>query len=273
MELQEIDALVEQQRLQRLERQRCEEDAARLAQQQEAAVFDSSCSSGNSDNHQHQHPAAGSQISDGKHASCKGSSNCKASSRSCSNHMPADKSNKSCKDIAAAGAVAGGWRGKESQRAKQVQQQSMRAAVESRRRLARGPRSGVLPDNAHGGANSPGPMLPSEDHRVVSTEYQAAGTQALMRVTLLAAGFVIGARGISARLIGQVTGAIVQSWTESCRYSYIPPSPPLPSSSEPMSMRPMHMTAHGKDIHYGVAANCEMLKQEMGVTAEPQEFH
>jgi hypothetical protein len=70
-------------------------------------------------------------------------------------------------------------------------------------------------------------MLPSEDHRVVSTDYQAAGTQALMRVTLLAAGFVIGARGISARLIGQVTGAIVQSWTESCRYVN---SPPLPST-------------------------------------------
>lgn len=222
MELQEIDALVEQQRLQRLERQRCEEDAARVAQQQEAAVFNSSCRSGNSDNHQQQHPAAGSQISDGKHALCKGSSSCKqqqlASSRSCSNNMPAvEKSNKSCKDIAAAGAVASGWRGKESQRAKQVQQQSMRAAVESRRRLARGPRSGVLPDNPNGGANNSGSMLPSEDHRVVSTEYQAAGTQALLRVTLLAAGFVIGARGISVRSIGQVTGAIVQSWTESCR--------------------------------------------------------
>lgn len=67
-------------------------------------------------------------------------------------------------------------------------------------------------------------MLPAEDHRVVSTDYQAAGTQALMRVTLLAAGFVIGARGISARLIGQVTGAIVQSWTESCRYFFFLPS-------------------------------------------------
>lgn len=98
---------------------------------------------------------------------------------------------------------------------KQHQKQSMRAAVESRRRLARGPRSGSTIADAQGGGQ---PMLPSEDHRVVSTDYQAAGTQALMRVTLLAAGFVIGARGISARLIGQVTGAIVQSWTESCRY-------------------------------------------------------
>jgi hypothetical protein len=33
------------------------------------------------------------------------------------------------------------------------------------------------------------------------------------------------------------------------------------------------MTAHGNDIHYGVAAICEMLKQEMGVTAERQEIH
>lgn len=94
----------------------------------------------------------------------------------------------------------------------------MRAAVESRRRLARGPRSGSTSADAQSGAGGQ-PMLPSEDHRVVSTVFQAADTQALMRVTLLAAGFVIGARGISARLIGQVTGAIVQSWTEACRYS------------------------------------------------------
>lgn len=33
------------------------------------------------------------------------------------------------------------------------------------------------------------------------------------------------------------------------------------------------MTAHAKDIHYCDAAICEMLKQEMGVTAEPQQFH
>lgn len=33
------------------------------------------------------------------------------------------------------------------------------------------------------------------------------------------------------------------------------------------------MTAHVKDIYYGEAAICEMLKQELGVTAEPQEFH
>lgn len=95
----------------------------------------------------------------------------------------------------------------------------MRAAVESRRRLARGPRSGSTTATTDAAAAAAAqPMLPSEDHRVVSTDYQAARTQALMRVTLLAAGFVIGARGISARLIGQVTGAIVQSWTESCRY-------------------------------------------------------
>lgn len=97
----------------------------------------------------------------------------------------------------------------------------MRAAVESRRRLARGPRSGsTVAADAQAGVGGQ-PMLPSEDHRVVSTVYQAAETQALMRVTLLAAGFVIGARGISARLIGQVTGAIVQSWTESCRYHFL----------------------------------------------------
>lgn len=35
-----------------------------------------------------------------------------------------------------------------------------------------------------------------------------------MRVTLLAAGFVIGARGASARQIGQQTGAVLQSWTD-----------------------------------------------------------
>ncbi|XP_024368515.1 uncharacterized protein [Physcomitrium patens] len=109
--------------------------------------------------------------------------------------------------------------GKGATTKKQHQRQSMGAAVESRRRLARGPRSGSTIADGQAGGQS---MLPLEDHRVVSTDYQAAGTQALMRVTLLAAGFVIGARGISVRLIGQVTGAIVQSWTESCRPDSIP---------------------------------------------------
>ncbi|KAH8975407.1 hypothetical protein BDL97_01G155700 [Sphagnum fallax] len=199
--VQEIDQLVEQQRLQRLERQKCEEsDAAAQQLAQEAATSISSL---------HQ-----AQQSDGK--LCKVL--CKqllVPSRTCMDSDP--KKPVGCKDEAGGGAWRGG--GKEAQRAKQAQQQSMRAVVESRRRLARGPRSGVVvPDHAHAARI----MLPSEDHRVVSTEYQAAGTQALMRVTLLAAGFVIGARGISARLIGQVTGAIVQSWTESCRPDSVP---------------------------------------------------
>eukprot|EP00898_Chlorokybus_atmophyticus_P001454 jgi/Chlat1/2309/Chrsp17S00168 len=54
-----------------------------------------------------------------------------------------------------------------------------------------------------------------EDHRVVEVTSQAGGAVVTMRVTLLAAGFVIGARGASARQIGQVTGAVVQSWTDS----------------------------------------------------------
>ncbi|GLJ31263.1 hypothetical protein SUGI_0627010 [Cryptomeria japonica] len=79
-----------------------------------------------------------------------------------------------------------------------------------RKRFARGPRSG----------NKSISMLVVgwEDHRVVSTEYQwwagGAEVEVVMKVTLLAAGFVIGARGASVREIGQATGAVVQSWIE-----------------------------------------------------------
>ncbi|GLJ31275.1 hypothetical protein SUGI_0627360 [Cryptomeria japonica] len=57
-----------------------------------------------------------------------------------------------------------------------------------------------------------------EDHRVVSTEYQrwagGAEMEVVMKVTLLAAGFVLGPRGASAREIGQATGTLVQFRTE-----------------------------------------------------------
>ncbi|GLJ31267.1 hypothetical protein SUGI_0627120 [Cryptomeria japonica] len=57
-----------------------------------------------------------------------------------------------------------------------------------------------------------------EDHKVVSTEYQrwAGGVEmeVVMKVTLLAAGFVLGPRGASAREIGQATGTLVQFRTE-----------------------------------------------------------
>ncbi|GLJ31273.1 hypothetical protein SUGI_0627340 [Cryptomeria japonica] len=79
----------------------------------------------------------------------------------------------------------------------------------SRKTFARGPRSGN---------KSISMLVGWEDHRVVSTEYLCwaggAEVEVVMKVTLLAAGFVIGARGASARQIGQATGAVVQSWTE-----------------------------------------------------------
>ncbi|GLJ31277.1 hypothetical protein SUGI_0627420 [Cryptomeria japonica] len=57
-----------------------------------------------------------------------------------------------------------------------------------------------------------------EDHRVVSTEYQrwagGAEMEVVIKVTLLAGGFVLGPRGASARDIGQATGALVQFRTE-----------------------------------------------------------
>ncbi|KAJ7287868.1 hypothetical protein O6H91_Y318200 [Diphasiastrum complanatum] len=179
----EIDALVEQQRLQRLERQRCKEEMA----QENRLLHQSS--------------------SDGK-------------VRPINKHLAAMEitrsEEKKQKDISLI------WvREKESVRVKHGQQQNqiMRAAAESRRRLARGPRSGVVVSDSPSTAM----LLPLEDHRVVSIEYQASSTQALMRVTLLAAGFVIGSRGISARLIGQTTGAMIQSWTDSCREDSIVP--------------------------------------------------
>ncbi|GLJ31276.1 hypothetical protein SUGI_0627380 [Cryptomeria japonica] len=79
----------------------------------------------------------------------------------------------------------------------------------SRKTFARGPRSGN---------KSISMLVGWEDHRVVSTEYQwwagGAEVEVVMKVTLLAAGFVIGTRGASVREIGQATGAVVQSWTE-----------------------------------------------------------
>ncbi|KAH7283323.1 hypothetical protein KP509_34G001400 [Ceratopteris richardii] len=113
--------------------------------------------------------------------------------------------------------------------------------AKNRRRLARGPRSGEQPPSpaarplaALGGcavgqrapASASTPPAPQvEDHRVVSTHFHDGATQAIMKVTILAAGFVIGARGISARLIGQVTGAVAAAGG-GCRppqFSQLPP--------------------------------------------------
>ncbi|CAM6097500.1 unnamed protein product [Calypogeia fissa] len=238
----EIDALVEQQRLQRLERQRCEELAAArvvqglavpsgggaavrqvgLSQSHDGKCKTTPNNNNDSSNHKSQQQQQQQQReSNSRGGGGTGSTSCMSDGDHQHSLHKSKAGLKNCGSDAVGigagdrgGGGGGGWRGKDSQRSKHAQQQSMRAAVESRRRLARGPRSGVVAD-AH-------PTQPSEDHRVVSTEYQAAGTQALMRVTLLAAGFVIGARGISARLIGQVTGAIVQSWTESCRPDAVP---------------------------------------------------
>ncbi|MCO5601067.1 hypothetical protein L7F22_055184 [Adiantum nelumboides] len=145
----------------------------------------------------------------------------------------------------------------------QQQQQNAKGKAttsKSRRRLARGPRSGdqqlAMSGNSGGSASTNGggvaqaktsvsnssaaaaafplPSSPHEDHRVVSTHFHDGATQAIMKVTILAAGFVIGARGISARLIGQVTGAVVHSWTErtagACR------SPPPPHHLPPVRL-------------------------------------
>ncbi|MCO5611174.1 hypothetical protein L7F22_065424 [Adiantum nelumboides] len=146
----------------------------------------------------------------------------------------------------------------------QQQQQNAKGKAttsKSRRRLARGPRSGdqqiAMSGNSGGSASTlngggvsqakasvssssaaaapfPLPSSPHEDHRVVSTHFHDGATQAIMKVTILAAGFVIGARGISARLIGQVTGAVVHSWTErtagACR------SPPPPHHLPPVRL-------------------------------------
>ncbi|KAL3688815.1 hypothetical protein R1sor_015124 [Riccia sorocarpa] len=224
--MQEIEALVEQQRLQRLERQRYEEDTARLLRDSSSHAEKTSDVHGRNANDV-KGAGGNNKVSSAKQQyefhHCQ--------DRDClSPCIDSESKNKKMKDssfaatsaetptVSLARAGGGGWSGKESQRSKhaQQQQQSVNAAVESRRRLARGPRSGAtIASDVH-------LTVPLEDHRVVSTEYQASGMQALMRVTLLAAGFVIGARGISARLIGQVTGSIVQSWTESSRPDAVP---------------------------------------------------
>jgi hypothetical protein len=58
-----------------------------------------------------------------------------------------------------------------------------------------------------------------EEQRVVDAEWLPADKQsglpgAQLRVTLLAAGFVIGASGASVRELSQKTRTTIQSWTE-----------------------------------------------------------
>ncbi|XP_024538771.1 uncharacterized protein LOC112349159 [Selaginella moellendorffii] len=208
----EIDALVEQQRVQRLERHRRKEDAEKLAREASGLGLSNSCCS--------QGGAQQTRSSDARQQQQQsGTGESRSSSSSSSSAVPSwpvvykDHQQATAQDAA-------------EQPATSQQVQQARALVDNRRKLARGPRSGngtvgLALTQVTNFAASKSSDLALEDHRVVSTEYQAAGTQALMRVTLLAAGFVIGARGISARLIGQVTGAIIQSWTESsaCRHS------------------------------------------------------
>lgn len=69
------------------------------------------------------------------------------------------------------------------------------------------------PRRGPSGPRKAGEGVEEEDQEVVSTEVLPGGAVQI-RVTLLAAGFIIGASGASVREIMQTTGAIVQSWTQ-----------------------------------------------------------
>ncbi|KAG2489012.1 hypothetical protein HYH03_012451 [Edaphochlamys debaryana] len=62
------------------------------------------------------------------------------------------------------------------------------------------------------GPRRPGEGVENEEQGIVNAEKTAAGM--ILRITLLAAGFVIGPSGSSVREIMRVTGADVKSWTE-----------------------------------------------------------
>ena len=64
------------------------------------------------------------------------------------------------------------------------------------------------------GPRQPGEGTEDLDQDILSVEPCRGGRR--MRITLLAAGFVIGQSGISIRAISQFTGANIQSWTENC---------------------------------------------------------
>lgn len=73
--------------------------------------------------------------------------------------------------------------------------------------------SGGAPKKGPSGPRRQGEGTEEEEQEVVSIETLPGGAVQI-RVTLLAAGFVIGASGSSVREIMQNTGAMVQSWTQ-----------------------------------------------------------
>ncbi|GLJ31260.1 hypothetical protein SUGI_0626960 [Cryptomeria japonica] len=66
----------------------------------------------------------------------------------------------------------------------------------------------------------------SNRNKVGSGGRGGAEVEVVMKVTLLASGFVIGTRGASVREIGEAMGAVVQSWTETdCTHPAALPGP------------------------------------------------
>ena len=73
--------------------------------------------------------------------------------------------------------------------------------------------SGAMARKGPSGPRKAGEGVEEEEQMVVDSEWLPGGGLQL-RVTLLAAGFVIGASGASVREITQHTGAVIQTWTQ-----------------------------------------------------------
>ena len=73
--------------------------------------------------------------------------------------------------------------------------------------------TGAMARKGPSGPRRAGEGVEEEEQTVVDSEWLPGGGLQL-RVTLLAAGFVIGASGASVREITQHTGAMIQSWTQ-----------------------------------------------------------
>eukprot|EP00879_Flechtneria_rotunda_P020407 GHRR01021470.1.p1 GENE.GHRR01021470.1~~GHRR01021470.1.p1 ORF type:complete len:477 (+),score=238.12 GHRR01021470.1:373-1803(+) len=65
------------------------------------------------------------------------------------------------------------------------------------------------------GPRRPGEGVENEEQGILSAEEVAGTGDVMMRITLLAAGFVIGPSGASVREVVRLSGADINSWTES----------------------------------------------------------
>ena len=77
-----------------------------------------------------------------------------------------------------------------------------------------------IPLQGPSGPRKPGQGVEDQEQLVVSTETDEKNGGVRIRVTLLAAGFVIGNAGASVREISAQTGALIRSWTQPAEFFF-----------------------------------------------------